>query len=133
MSQKHLANWLTNVGEPDPAIEMLQESLEVFEQLGNMQMVAQTLQVLGVAASNSGERLLSLSCLDRAIELLRTSGDKWVLVVCLALRTAITSPAGTETIFCIPGSLAACQQDLEEACVWPTPSSGEQGAPSRTI
>ncbi len=114
-SQKHLANWLTNVGEPAPAIALLKESLEAFEHQGNMQMVAQTLQVLGVAASIYGERRLSLSSLDRAIALLRTSGDKWVFVVCLALRTSIASPAGTEAIFCMPGSLAACQQDLEEA------------------
>src|SRR6266487_2842482 len=114
-SQKHLANWLTNVGEPAPAIAMLQESLEAFEQQGNMQMVAQTLQVLGVAASIYGERGLSLSSLDRAIALLRTSSEKWVLVVCLALRTSIASPAGTEAIFCMPGSLVACRQDLEEA------------------
>jgi DNA-binding CsgD family transcriptional regulator len=114
-SQKHLANWLTNVGEPASAMALLEESLQAFEHQGDLPMVAQTLQVLGVAASIYGERRLSLSCLDRAIALLRTSGEKWVLVVCLALRTSIASPAGTEAIFCMPGSLASCQQDLEEA------------------
>jgi len=114
-SQNHLANWLINVGQPATAIMMLEESLEAFQQQGNMRSVARTLQFLGVAASFYGDRRLSLSSLDRAISLLRTSGDKWVYVVCLALRTYVASPALTESIFSVQSSLAVCQQDLEEA------------------
>lgn len=105
-SQNHLANWLINVGQPETAIMMLEESLEAFQQQGNMRSVARTLQFLGAAALFYGDRRLSLSSLDRAISLLQTSVDKWVYVVCLAL---------TESIFSVQSSLSVCQQDLEEA------------------
>jgi DNA-binding CsgD family transcriptional regulator len=115
LSQTYLGIWLAFMGEPGEAIALLSESLQVFEQQGNWPMVAQALWALGLAARYAGERQLSLSPFDRALTLLGASEDHWIVVVCLALRALLASPAYTETMWYLPGERSNCEQDLQEA------------------
>jgi DNA-binding CsgD family transcriptional regulator/Tfp pilus assembly protein PilF len=115
LSQTHLAFWLTHVGEPVRAAGILHRAVKVAEQRRDKLAVCRALQMLSVAAAYSGNRRLSMSSLDRSVDMLRRSDDKVALAICLALRCVWRSPAGTETIFTVPSSLVQCIRDREEA------------------
>jgi DNA-binding CsgD family transcriptional regulator len=114
-SQRYLATWLMNVGEPVRALEMLHRLTDAAGRGTEPLALARVLQVEAVAASFSGDRELSASCLDRAVSLLRGSEDMLTLGICLALRCFVASPAMTETVYAVRGSLASCTRDRDEA------------------
>jgi DNA-binding CsgD family transcriptional regulator/tetratricopeptide (TPR) repeat protein len=114
-SQRHLATWLMNVGEPVRALEMLQRLTDAARRDTDPLALARALQVEAVAASFGGDRELSASALDEAISLMRGSEDMLTLGICLALRCFVASPAMTETVQAVHGSLASCTRDRDEA------------------
>lgn len=115
LSERHLATWLMNAGEPVRALEMLHRLTDTARRAARPLALARALQVEAVAASFSGDRGLSASSLDEAISLLRGSDDMLTLGVCLTLRCFVASPAMTETIRAVSGSLSSCSQDRDEA------------------
>ncbi len=114
-SQNRLANWLVNTGQPAVAITMYEETLALLHQHGDTHSLALTLEDLALASAFYGDQRRSVSYYDRAIPLLRAVGDKRSVAACLALRSSVMSPVLTEAVYSAHGSLAACQQDLEEA------------------
>jgi DNA-binding CsgD family transcriptional regulator/tetratricopeptide (TPR) repeat protein len=115
LSQRHLATWLMNTGEPVRALGMLHRLTDTARRGAKPLALARALQVEAVAASFSGDRELSASSLDRAISLLRGSDDMLTLGICLTLRCFVASPAMTETIRAVGSSLSSCTRDRDEA------------------
>lgn len=114
-SKNRLATCLVMVGQLAEGIPMHEEALTLLQEQRDSSGVAQTLELLGLATALSGDRRRSVSYYDQAIALFRTLGDRRGLATCLAYRSNFTSPAHMEANFSGKASLAACQQDLEEA------------------
>jgi DNA-binding CsgD family transcriptional regulator len=114
-SKNRLANWLVNTGHLEEGISMHEEAEAVLQALGETRDLAQTLGFLGRATTFAGDLRRSVSYYGQSVALYRAAGDQRGLAACLALRSAATSPFHSEPIFSATASLAACQQDLEEA------------------
>jgi DNA-binding CsgD family transcriptional regulator len=114
-SLSRLANWLVNSGQLVEGIAMHEEAEAMLRAQGATREVAQTLGFLGRATTLAGELRRSASYYDQAMALFRAVGDQRGLVACLALCSAATSPFHREPVLGATASLAACQQDLEEA------------------
>ncbi len=114
-SRNLLATWLVYTGQAEAGIHMLEESLALLQQQGDRRGVAQALALLGQVTEFQGDVRRSVSYYDRAIALLRAVGEQRLLVSSLAFRSCATSPALHEAVLGVSGTLAACQQDLEEA------------------
>jgi len=114
-SLTRLANWLVNTGHLEEGISMHEEAEAVLQALGETLALAQTLGFLGRATTFAGDLRRSVSYYDQAMTLFRAAGDQRGLAASLVLRSAATSPFHCEPVLGATASLAACQQDLEEA------------------
>jgi DNA-binding CsgD family transcriptional regulator/Flp pilus assembly protein TadD len=107
--------WLVSSNQPEAGFALHEEALPVLQQHGESHAVVRTLLFLGHAAAEAGELRRAVAYYDQAIALARSIGDVRVLAGSLAYRGFTTSPAFTEAVFSVRGSLAACQRDLQEA------------------
>jgi DNA-binding CsgD family transcriptional regulator len=82
-SLNRVANWQVNREEPDLAIPLHQEALSIFERHGDRAGIADTLDLLGMAAYLSGNYSASTDYRERAIAQLRALGDRVRLSSCL--------------------------------------------------
>lgn len=114
-SQNRLVYRLITSGQPTRAITLLEHTLEAQHQRGESGTEAQTLELLATAMFFAGDRYRAVSCYDRAIALARAVGDKRLLVSSLPVRSCAASPVLAEAVVSVPGSLAPCRQELEEA------------------
>ncbi len=80
-----LANWQANTGEFDPAIEMHQDALDLFERIDDRDGIADTLDLLGTTDYLAGNYLRSRDYLERSVAISRDQGNKWRLASSLAL------------------------------------------------
>ena len=114
-SLTRLANWLVNTGQLEEGLTMHEEAEAVLQALGETRDLAQTLGFLGRATTFAGDLRRSVSYYDQSMALYRAAGDQRGLVACLVLHSAAASPFHSEPVLGAKASLAACQQDLEEA------------------
>ncbi len=80
-----LANWQANVGELSPALDHHREALQIFEELGDQDGIADTLDLLGTTAYLAGDYRPSRDYLERSIAISRDQDNKWRLASSLAL------------------------------------------------
>jgi len=115
-SLNRLGNWLANTGQIQEALEAHQEALRLFETQQNMQGMAETLDMLGMAHYFTGDPARTVKdFFGRAIELFRTLGDSQSLFSTLAARAMDSAPETIETTYSSLRTRDECVQDVEEA------------------
>jgi predicted ATPase/DNA-binding CsgD family transcriptional regulator len=114
-SKNRLANWLVNTGHLEEGISMHEEAEALLQAQGETRDLAQTLGFLGRATMFAGDLRRSVSYYDQSMTLFRAAGDQRGLAASLVLHSATASPFHSEPVLGATASLAACQQELEEA------------------
>jgi len=108
-------NWLLNTGQIDEVQATHQEALALFEAQHDQPGMAETLDLLGTASLHLGDEITAVDMYERAIELLRASGNRSVLSSCLTMCASSASPRCGDTTCTANWSLAECERDLAEA------------------
>ncbi len=115
-SLNRLGNWLLNTGRIQEALEVLQEALHLLESRQNNQVMADTLEMLGMATFFMGDPATAVKVyFGRAIELFRVLGDRQGQFSNLAARALDSAPETIETSFSSLRTRDECMQDAEEA------------------
>src|SRR5579859_6688856 len=115
-SLHRLGNWLLNTGRIQEALEAQQQALRLFAMQQNSQGMAETLEMLGGAYFFTGDPARGVKeFFGRAIELLRSLGDRQTLCSVLAARAMDTAPETIETTYSALRTRAECMQDAEES------------------
>jgi tetratricopeptide (TPR) repeat protein len=115
-SLNSLGNWLQNTGRIQEALEAHQEALRLFETQQNVQGMAETLEMLGMAYYFTGDPARAVKdFFGRTIELFRTLGDSQSLFNTLAARAMDVAPETIETTFSALRTRDESVQDAEEA------------------
>ncbi|GAC1422619.1 MAG: hypothetical protein NVSMB54_02210 [Ktedonobacteraceae bacterium] len=115
-SLNRLGNWLVNTGRIFEALEAHQEALRLFEMRADIQGMAETFELLGIAHYFTGDVARAVKdFFGRAIELFRTLGDSQSLFSTLAARAIDSAPETIETTFSALRTREECVQDTEEA------------------
>ncbi len=84
-----LANCYWRAGDYPPARQQAEAALEIAEELGDENLLAETLKMLGIIADDSGNRSQALESLGRALEIVqRTGNHKLEALLCGALGNA---------------------------------------------
>lgn len=86
-----MGNWYANNEEPLKAISSHQEAMQIFQEAGEKQQLAQSLDFLGMAYMLAADLNSSTSCYSRAIQLYREMNDRPGLITSLMGRGANTS------------------------------------------
>lgn len=114
-SLNRLGNWLMNTGRNQEGLAAHQEALRLFETEQHTQGIAETLDLLALSHSFSGDSANAVRHFSRAIELFRVLGDQQNLAASLAGRAIDTAPETIETSISELRTRDACAQDSEEA------------------
>src|SRR4029453_4647339 len=88
-SLNRVGNWHVNVEQPADGERLHREALAVFEQLADRRGIAETLDLLGLAAYMQGNLGEAVAYLDRAIAVSRDVDDR------VSLTSALTHRAGS--------------------------------------
>lgn len=91
VSLNWMGNWCANDDDPRKALAHHQKALHIFEDLGQRQGLANTLDLLGIASLLSGDLSTSVRYYDRAITLFRRLDDRLRLTSSLIGRATTTS------------------------------------------
>ncbi len=75
-SLDRLANYYTNVEEPEKSQDLLKEALSIFQQIGDASGIAETMDYLGMAYAIGGEIQKAKEFLQQAIERFRDLGNQ---------------------------------------------------------
>ena len=84
-----IGNWQVNTERPAEAEQSLTDALQIFEEIGDQHAIAETLDLLGIAADMAGDLYRMREFLERAIDLYRELGDRRGLSSALATLTNI--------------------------------------------
>ncbi|HEX9058183.1 MAG TPA: AAA family ATPase [Ktedonobacterales bacterium] len=114
-SLNRLGNWFANTGRMGEGIAAHRRALALFEERGEVAGQAATLDLLGMAYGINAELPSAMREFGRAIELLRSLGDRRGLVLCLASRLAFGSGCMADTTVSALMSLGECLRDAHEA------------------
>src|SRR5579875_722469 len=115
-SLNRLSNWLLNTGRIQEAQEILQEALHLLETQQNDQVMAETLEMLGMATFFMGDPATAVKVyFERAIELFCVLGDQQGLLSNLAARALDSAPETIETTSSALRTREECVHDAEEA------------------
>lgn len=114
-SLNRLGNWLVNTGHVAEGLHAHQEALDMCEALHDIQSIADTLDLLGMASGIYGDTLKAVEHYDRAIAAQRSLDDQAGLISSLVTRVGYASPCWAETTFSICESLDRCSRDIAEA------------------
>jgi predicted ATPase/DNA-binding CsgD family transcriptional regulator len=109
------ANWLLNTGQVGEALATHHQALALFEKAQDQAGMAETLDLLGTLYGLGGDAITAVELYSRAIELLRTLGNRTVLSSCLAMRTVFAGPWSGHTNCTVNWSLDQCERDAREA------------------
>jgi tetratricopeptide (TPR) repeat protein len=82
-SINRVGNWRFNTGKPDEACQDHEKALAIFRRAEDLQGVADTLDLLGMASGWQGDASYSAAKYDEAIAIYRELGDRRGLVNCL--------------------------------------------------
>ncbi len=112
-SLNRLGNWLQNTGRIQEGLQAHQEALRLFEGQQNLQGMAETLGMLGMAYYFTGDPATAVKdFFGRAIELFRTLGDSQSLFEMLAARALDSAP---ETIESTYSALRTRDESIQDA------------------
>ena len=114
-SLNRFANWHLNVDQPAEARRYHREALASFEAQGDLQGVADTLDLLGMASVLSGDMVRATENYQRAVELYRSLGDRRGLSSSLAGITIRAATYQSEVMVLPDTTLADAIRDGEEA------------------
>jgi DNA-binding CsgD family transcriptional regulator len=115
-SLNRLSNWRLNTGRIQEAQETLQEALHLLETQQNNQVMAETLEMLGMATFFMGDPATAVKVyFERAIELFRVLGDQQGLLSNLAAQALDSAPETIETTSSSLRTREVCVHDAEEA------------------
>jgi DNA-binding CsgD family transcriptional regulator len=109
------ATWLLNIGQITEALATNREALALFEAQQDQPGMIETLELLGTVSIHDGDPFNAVLVYDRAIDFLRSVGNRNVLCSCLTMRAACAAPWGGYTTCTVNGSLAECERDVAEA------------------
>jgi DNA-binding CsgD family transcriptional regulator/tetratricopeptide (TPR) repeat protein len=112
-SLNRLGNWSINIGQTSQGLKSHYQALEIFEQNEDEQGMANTHDLLGMAAMQHGDQIGSYDEYQYAIQLFRKLDDKHGLVS--ALVGGSNASYWDETVFLPPQSPAENQQMTMEA------------------
>jgi DNA-binding CsgD family transcriptional regulator/tetratricopeptide (TPR) repeat protein len=127
-SLNRLGDWLQNTGRIQEALEAHQEALRLFEMQQNIQGMAETLEMLGMAYFFTGDPASGVKeFFGRSIELFRTLGDRQSLFSTLAGRAIDSAPETIETTFSALRAFDECMQDAEEALLLARQTNSQSG------
>ncbi len=108
-------NWCANTGRTEEGIAAHQQALTLFEELNDLPAQATTLDLLGMAYGINANLPDAIREFSRAIELLRTLGNKSGLCLSLASRLGFGSGCMADTAISALMPLDACVRDAHEA------------------
>jgi DNA-binding CsgD family transcriptional regulator/TPR repeat protein len=114
-SLNRLGNWFANTGRMKEGIASHQQALTLFEERRDLAGQAATLDLLGMAYALNAEFPSAMREFSRAIDLLRTLGDRRGLLLCLASRLAFGSGCMSDTTVPALMSLEECLRDAGDA------------------
>lgn len=97
-SLNRLGNWHFNRAEPSEAERCHEEALATFEALGDRRGMAETEDLLGLVAGQTGTAQQSLDHYGRAAALFRELDDRRGLASVLAMMAQVSAPAGDEVL-----------------------------------
>jgi len=109
------AIWLLNIGQITEALATNREALALFEAQNDQPGMIETLDLLRTVSIHDDDPVNAMLVYDRAINLLRSVGNRNVLCSCLTMRAACACPWGGYTTCTVNGSLAECERDVTEA------------------
>lgn len=110
-----LGNWFANTGRMEEGIAAHQRALALFEEPGDLAGRAATLDLLGMAYGLNADLPRAMQEFSRAIDLMRTLGDRRGLTLCLASRLAFGSGCMADTTVSTLMSLDECLRDARDA------------------
>lgn len=114
-SLNRLGNWFVNTGRMEQGIAAHRRALALFAERGEVAGQAATLDLSGMAYGLNAELPSATREFGRAIELLRSLGDRRGLVLSLASRLAFGSGCMADTTVSALMSLDKCLRDAHEA------------------
>ncbi len=98
-SLNRVGNWLVNIGRPEEGLREHSAALAIFEQQQDRHGTAETLDLIGMGNLLYGDIVNSIKQFERAIALLRATGDNRILSSSLTSCAVSKSPVWTETTF----------------------------------
>jgi predicted ATPase/DNA-binding SARP family transcriptional activator len=124
-----MGNWHTNNEDPKRAVAYHHQALTIFEELGDSQNLANTLDLLGIANLLAGDLNISAEYYDRAIELSQELNDRPRLassimgsattVSALAWLTLVPAPVARDPVADVQEALQiACELSLASENSW---------------
>jgi DNA-binding CsgD family transcriptional regulator/Tfp pilus assembly protein PilF len=115
-SLNRLGNWLLNTGHIHKALEVLQEALRLLETSQPSQVMAETLEMLGMATFFMGDPATAVKVyFGQVIELFRVLGDQQGLLSNLAAQALDSAPETIETTYSSLRTRDECVHNAEEA------------------
>jgi tetratricopeptide (TPR) repeat protein len=110
-----MGNWYANAEDLAAALECHREALERFEEMGDRQGVAATLDLLGIASLLGGDIIGGVGYYDRAIAIFRDLDDQPSLASSLTGRGHAGGTAYSSLTVVSPATSIEAQRDFEEA------------------
>lgn len=127
-SLNRLGNWLVNIGRIQEGLQAHQEALHLFETQHNIQGMAETLDMLGMAHYFTGDPAKTVKdFFGRAIELFRTLDDSQNLLSTLTARAVDSAPETIESTFSALRTRDECVQDIQEALLLARQTNSQSG------
>ena len=114
-SLNRMGNWLVNTGRPEEGIQEHEAALDIFEQQQDIHETAETLDLMAMGNLLYGDIVHSMSLYERAMTLLRLTGNTKILSSSLTTHAVSGSSAITETTFSVLKTRDVCIQQLKEA------------------
>jgi len=115
MSLNRLGNWLVNTGRSEEGVQLHQQALQLFERQQDIQGMAESFDLLGMANGFAGDTVTAVSQWGQAIALFRAAGDTRNLISALSSRAIYACPVANTTTYSALRTRDACVQEAEEA------------------
>lgn len=114
-SLNRVGNWLVNIGRPEEGLQKHSAALEIFEQQQDRHGTAETLDLIGMGNVLYGDIINSIKQFERAIALLRATGNNKILASSLSTCAISEGPVLIETTLSALSTQEVCIQKLTEA------------------
>lgn len=114
-SLNRLGNWLANTGIVDEAVVSHLAALAIFDESGDQQGRADTLDLLGMASGMSGNIPASVSYIEAAVPIFRELRDDRGIISSLSSRGAYANPSMQDVTYSVNTPFAEAERDTLEA------------------
>jgi DNA-binding CsgD family transcriptional regulator len=114
-SLNRVGNWYTNLARPDQGLALHREALSIAETADDLRLIAETLELLGIACYVSGNPSDAADYYSGAIDRFRELDDRQAVVWCLSVLALFGGNYQTDAGAVAPITLERCGQYAHEA------------------